>query len=189
MPKLQTIIASTRQGRQGPKVASWFVDRAKAHGQFDVETIDLAEVNLPLFDEPKHPRLRDYQHDHTKAWSATIARGDAYVVVTPEYDHGPPASLINAFQYLIHEWAYKPLGFVTYGGVSAGTRCMQAAKLTVVGLKMMPMFESVSIPFFTQHIDKESGEFNPGKVQDDAVVVLLDEMHRWSDALTPLRRK
>lgn len=189
MPTLQTIVAATREGRHGPKVASWFTDVAKAHGKFDVETIDLAEVNLPFFDEPKHPRFREYTHEHTKAWSALISRGDAYVVVTPEYDHSPPATLINAFQYLVHEWGYKPLGFVSYGGVSAGTRAMQSAKLTAVALKMMPMFESVSIPFFGQHIDKESGEFRPGKVQEDAATSMLDEMRRWSDALASLRTR
>ncbi|HEY4133308.1 MAG TPA: NAD(P)H-dependent oxidoreductase [Gemmatimonadaceae bacterium] len=189
MPTLQTIVASTRQGRQGHKVASWFVEIAKAHGKFDVETVDLADVNLPMFDEPKHPRLREYQHDHTKQWSALIERADAYVVVTPEYDHSPPASLLNAFQHLVQEWAYKPIGFVSYGGVSAGTRSMQASKLTAVALKMMPMLESVSIPFFNQLIDKESGEFKPGKVQDDAAVVMLNEMLRWSAALETLRTK
>jgi NAD(P)H-dependent FMN reductase len=189
MATLQVITASTRHERQGPKVAAWFLERARAHGKFDIEPIDLAEVNLPLFDEPKHPRFQDYQHDHTKAWSATIKRADAFIVVTPEYDHGPPASLINAFQYLVHEWAYKPIGFVSYGGVSAGTRGMQSSKLTAVALKMMPMFESVSIPFFAQHIQKETGKFEPGKVQDDAAVVLLDELARWTDALAVLRRR
>lgn len=187
MLKLQTIVASTRQGRQGRRVADWFFARAQAHAKFDVELVDLAEVNLPLFDEPKHPRFRDYVHEHTKQWSATVSRGDAYVIVTPEYDHGPPAALVNALQYLVQEWGYKAAGIVSYGGVSAGTRGVAITKQILAALKVVPMFETVAIPFFSQHIDKETGVFNPGKVQDDAAQVMLDELLKWSNALKTMR--
>ena len=124
MSHLQVIVASTRKGRSGLGVAQWFLDRTKQHGKFDVELIDLQAVNLPLLDEPNHPRLRQYQHAHTKSWSATISRADAYVFVTPEYNFGPPPALINALDYVYLEWNYKPAGFVSYGGVSgAPVRC------------------------------------------------------------------
>lgn len=103
MPQLHVVVASTRPTRKGPAVADWFIGRACAHAAFDVERVDLAEVGLPVFDEPKHPRLRDYAHEHTRRWSATVDRADAFVFVTPEYDFGPPASLLNALQYLVHE--------------------------------------------------------------------------------------
>jgi len=112
-PTLQIIIASTRPGRVGPSVAAWFHDRAVKAGDFEVELIDLAEVNLPMFDEPKHPRFGEYVHQHTKDWSATIARADAYVFVIPEYNYGYNAAIKNAIDYLNREWQYKPLGFVT----------------------------------------------------------------------------
>jgi NAD(P)H-dependent FMN reductase len=150
--------------------------------------VDLAEMNLPLLDEPAHPRLRQYQHAHTQAWSAIIERADAFVVVTPEYDFGPPAALVNALQYLLHEWAYKPMGFVSYGGVSGGTRSVQMTKQVATTLKMMPMFEAVAVPFFTQSIDQETGVFSPAKVQEDAARVMLNELLRWAEALRPLRR-
>ncbi len=92
---LQVIVASTRPSRQGPLVGAWFVERARAHGNFNVELVDLAEVNLPMFDEPAHPRLARYEHEHTKAWSAIVDRADAFVFVTPEYDHGTPVSLVK----------------------------------------------------------------------------------------------
>ncbi len=187
MPHLQIITASTRPGRKGPAVAEWFLDQARRHGRFELEAVDLAEVDLPLLDEPKHPRLREYRHAHTRAWSETVDRADAYVFVTPEYDHGPPASLVNALQYLVHEWAYKPLGLVSYGGVSAGTRSTQGIKLTAVTLKMMPLPEAVSLPFFSRHIDPETGAFSPEKVQEDATDTMLDELLRWEEALRPLR--
>ena len=187
MPLLQIVTASTREGRKGPRVADWFVDQARRHGKFHVEPIDLAEVDLPLFDEPKHPRLREYEHEHTKRWSETISRGDAFVFVTPEYDHGAPASLINAIQYLVHEWAYKPLGFVSYGGVAGGSRSVQMIKPIAIALKLVPIVEAVTIPFFAKSIDEESGEFRPAEVQEKASTVMLDELLRWQEALLTLR--
>lgn len=184
---LQVVIASTRPARQGAAVSAWALAQAKAHGRFDVELVDLADVNLPLLDEPRHPRFAQYEHEHTKRWSEVVKRADAFVFVTSEYDHGPPASLINALQYLNNEWAYKPVGFVSYGGVSGGTRSVQVLKLTVCSLKMVPLFEAVSVPFFTQFVDSESGAFDPGEVQAKAATAMLDELHRWTGALKRLR--
>lgn len=186
-PLLQVITASTRDGRKGPLVAEWFLGIARSHVSFRVEAIDLREVDLPLFDEPRHPRLQDYAHPHTAEWSGTIDRGDAYVFVTPEYDHVPPAALTNALQFLVREWAYKPLGLVSYGGVSGGTRSAEITKLAATTLRMMPIPEAVSIPFFARHIDEEAGTFSPGDVQEKAARSMLDELARWADALRPLR--
>ncbi len=187
MLNLQIINASTRSGRSGHLVSEWFFEFARRYGNFDIQLIDLAEVGLPLFDEPRHPRLGQYEHAHTKAWSAIVEQADAYVFVTPEYDHAPPASLVNALQYLVHEWAYKPVGFVSYGGVSGGTRSVQMTKPIVTALKMMPIPEAVVIPFFTQYIDSDTGTFDPGEVQEKAAGVMLDELLRWAQALRPLR--
>lgn len=187
MLKLQVIIASTREGRRGLAVANWAIEQARTHGKFDVEVVDLAQVNLPLLDEPKHPRFKDYKHEHTKRWSETVSRGDAYLFVLPEYDHTPNAAFINAMQYLSHEWAYKAAALVTYGGVSGGTRAGQGAKSLLVALKVMPMVEAVNLPFFEQHMNKETGVFDPGEVQAKAATVMLDELLKWSTALTTLR--
>jgi len=187
MLTLQVITVSTREARVGPVVAQWFLERARAHGKFEVEPVDLATVKLPMFDEPKHPRFKDYQHEHTKAWSAVISRADAFVLVTPEYNYGAPPSIINAIDYLNLEWHYKPVGFASYGGVSGGTRSVQMIKQIVTCLRMMPLPEAVSIPFFTQHIDKETGAFSPGAIQDAAAATMLDELLKWSTALKPLR--
>jgi NAD(P)H-dependent FMN reductase len=187
MLNLQVITASTRPGRQGPLVTDWFLGCARAHGKFDVEPVDLAEVNLPVFDEPIHPRLAQYEHEHTRAWSAVVQRADAFVVVTPEYDYATPAALVNALQYLVREWAYKPMGFVSYGGVSGGTRGVQMTKQIVTTLKVMPIPEAVAIPFFAKHVDSEVGRFDPGEVQAKAASVMLDELLRWAGALKSLR--
>jgi NAD(P)H-dependent FMN reductase len=185
-PTLQIIIASTRPGRVGPSVAEWFRDRAVKHGGFDVELIDLAEVNLPLFDEPKHPRFGEYVHQHTKDWSAMIRSGDAYVFVVPEYNYGFNAAIKNAIDYLNQEWQYKPLGFVSYGGVAAGTRAVQMLKQVVSALKMVPMADSVNIPFVQQFLD-EQRVLQPNEIMESAATALLDELARWTSVVGPLR--
>ena len=122
--QLDVIVASTRPGRVGVHVGRWFHEVAREHSGFETHWIDLAEVGLPLVDEPKHPRLRDYQHEHTKRWSAIVDAADAFVLVTPEYNYSPTPALTNAIDTVLHEWAYKPVGFVSYGGVSGGCgRC------------------------------------------------------------------
>src|SRR3954467_897411 len=115
MLKLKIISATTRPGRKGPLVAAWITAIAKKYPDFEVELLDLGEINLPMMDEPLHPRLRKYQHEHTRKWSATIDDADAFVIVTAEYNFGMPAPLKNALDYLFQEWAYKPVGIVSYG--------------------------------------------------------------------------
>jgi len=185
-PTLQIIIGSTRPGRVGLPVAEWLRDRAVAHGAFEVELIDLAEVNLPFMDEPNHPRLGQYLHQHTKEWSATVERADALVFVTPEYNHGFNAVLKNAIDYLHHEWRYKPVGFASYGGVSAGTRAVQMLKQVVTGLKMLPVVEAVTIPFVNEFLDEE-GRLRPNAVMNQAADAMLDELARLAATLQGLR--
>jgi NAD(P)H-dependent FMN reductase len=183
--KLAVITVSTRSTRVGAHVARWFAGFAAGHGAFDVRAVDLKEVNLPLFDEPKHPRLGEYEHAHTKAWSAIVNAADAFAFVTPEYNYAAPPSLINALDYLHREWFYKPAGFVSYGGLAGGTRAVQHAKQVVTSLKIMPMAEGVAIPFVTNHI--ENAEFKTTAGFDTSAKVLLDELHRWAVALKTLR--
>jgi NAD(P)H-dependent FMN reductase len=182
---LRIIIASTRPGRAGLPVANWFIDVARAHGGFDVEVTDLAELNLPFMDEPKHPRFREYTHDHTREWSKTVDASDAFVFVMPEYNYGIIAPLKNAIDYLHLEWHDKPVGFVSYGGIAAGTRAVQMTKQIVSALKMLPINDAVYIPFVASRI--EDGRFNPSDVTEAAAGALLDELVRVEAALHPLR--
>ena len=185
MPVLRIIIASTRPGRVGLPVATWFIQAARAHGGFDVEVTDLAELNLPFMDEPKHPRFREYTHDHTRVWSETVDASDAFVFVMPEYNFGINAPLKNAIDYLHHEWHDKPVGFVSYGGIAAGTRAVQMTKQIVSALKMLPVYEAVYIPFVASRI--EDGRFNPSDVTEEAAGALLDELVRVEAGLHTLR--
>jgi NAD(P)H-dependent FMN reductase len=169
-------------------VAKWFRERAEAHGGFEVEVVDLAEVNLPFMDEPNHPRLRQYVHQHTKDWSAIVDRADAYVFVMPEYNYGFNAVIKNALDFLHWEWQYKPIGFVSYGGISAGTRAVQMLKQVVTTLKMVPVPEAVSIPFVTQFLG-DDGEIHANDVMTAAAKSMLDELQVLSTALKPVREK
>ncbi len=187
MPRLLSLTVSTRPGRKGPLVARWFEGVARGHGAFDLDPVDLADMGLPLFDEPEHPRLRRYQHEHTKAWSARVEAADAIVFVTPEYNFTTPPSLLNALDYLLTEWAYKPAAFVTYGGVSGGLRALQTTRLMVSNLRMVPLVESVSIPLFTTFIDTDTATFRPDARFEKAATTMLDELRRWTDALRILR--
>jgi NAD(P)H-dependent FMN reductase len=185
-PVLQVIVASTRPGRRGLAVAAWFHELAEQHSGFDVELVDLAERGLPVFDEPSHPRLQQYVQEHTRAWSATIARGDAFVFVTPEYNHSYPGSLKNALDYLSREWADKAAGIVSYGGVSAGLRAATAMKPVLAALRMIPVVEAVSIPFFAQFLD-EDHVFVPNAELEAGGKAMLDEISRLTGALRQLR--
>jgi len=186
MLKLHVIICSTRPTRVGPSVARWFDEVARAHGGFDVTLVDLAEPALPMFDEPEHPMLRRYRHDHTKRWSALIDAADAFVLVTPEYNYGPPPPLLNALNYLYHEWHCKPVGFVSYGGISGGCRAVQVEKQTLTTLKMMPLPEAVTIPFVSKQIGEDK-RFEPTDGQRKSAQGMLDELQRWAQAMRPLR--
>jgi NAD(P)H-dependent FMN reductase len=185
-PNLMILIASTRPGRIGLPVGEWIDTRAHAHGGFEVDLADLAEIDLPFMDEPKHPRLREYTHQHTKDWSARVEAADAFAFVHPEYNYGMNAPLKNALDYLNQEWKYKPLGLVSYGGVSAGTRAAQMIKQVATTLGMFPLFEAVSIPFVAEFVG-EGGAIVPNPVMEKAAGAMLDELLRVSGAFRQLR--
>jgi NAD(P)H-dependent FMN reductase len=187
MPTLTIIIASTRPGRAGLAIAEWFTDRAQAHAGFELNVVDLAALALPMLDEPNHPRLRQYTHQHTRDWSAIVEASDAFVFVTPEYNYGYTAPLKNAIDYLHFEWQHKPVGFVSYGGVAAGTRAVQQLKQVVTTLKMLPLFEAVSIPFHTQFID-EDGRVEANELMEQAADAMLDALVATESALRVLRQ-
>jgi NAD(P)H-dependent FMN reductase len=183
--KLDVIVASTRPGRVGLPVAKWFLDRVTQHGRFEVALADLKEIALPFLDEPKHPRLGQYEHDHTKAWSARVRAADAFVIVTPEYNSGAPPALLNALDFLFTEWNYKPVAFVSYGGPAGGTRSVQMTKQVVTTLKMVPLAEAVMIPLVTNLMS--DGVFQGSEALAKSAHVMLDELHRWAVALGSMR--
>ncbi len=160
MNNIKIITSTTREGRKGIAVANWITELAKQANRYNVELLDLAEINLPFMNEPNHPRLQQYQHEHTKKWSEIIIAADAFIIVLAEYNFGFPATIKNAINYLFNEWKYKPVAFVSYGGVSGGLRSTQMLKQVVTALNMMPIVDQVNIPFFAKLID-DKGTFVP----------------------------
>ena len=184
--KLNVIVASTRPGRVGIHVGHWFHEVASEHAAFDATLVDLAEVGLPIYDEPVHPRQQKYQHEHTKRWSEIVAAADAYAFVMPEYNFNMSPALVNALDFVYVEWGYKPAGIVSYGGVSGGLRAAQVIKGQFSAMKIVPMAEAVVIPFVAKQV--EDGVFTPKDEQVQGAAAMLDEMARWAEALKPLRK-
>ncbi len=188
MLNLKIIIASTRPGRKGPAVAAWIHELLLKKAEVKIEVLDLALIDLPFLDEEKHPRLKEYVHEHTRNWSKTIDEGDAFIMVTPEYNFGYPAPLKNALDFLYQEWNYKPVAFVSYGGVAGGTRSVQQLKQVVTALKMMPISEDVHIPSFTKHID-DQGKFTADEGLVRSAEGMFKELTKWATALDTMRQK
>lgn len=185
-PRLLVIVASIRDGRVGKPVGDWFVDFAREHGAFEVDVADLKEIDLPLMTEPNHPRLRQYTQEETWAWSRMVDAADAFAVVMPEYNFAATAPLINALDYLVQEWAYKPVGLVTYGGISGGLRAAQSIKPLITSLNMMPIKEAIAIQWVASHVD-DDGRFEPNEHHCSSGEAMLDALARWTRALMPMR--
>ena len=182
MYNLKVISSSVRPGRKGPIIAKWIADLAQKSEKFNVEILDLGEINLPLMNERNHPSVKKYEHEHTKQWSVKIEEADAFIFVTAEYDFGYPSPLRNALEYLFQEWGYKAAGIVSYGGVSAGTRASNALKNDLASLNMVTMQAQVNIPFFTQFIN-EQNQFVPNEISLKAAESQLKQLVRWTKGL------
>lgn len=181
-PTLLVVLGSTRPGRLGPAVADWFAAVAREQAAFDVRLIDLRDAGLPMFDEAEHPRLRRYAHAHTRKWSEAVDSAGALAFVTPEYNHFPPATLVNAIQYLHHEWRYKAAGVVGYGGISGGLRATQPLKQLLCNVGVMPIPQTVAVSHFTKLIG-DDGVLRPPVTVHAAAVHMLDELAKWTSAL------
>lgn len=167
------ILASTREARNGAKIAEWVKHVADKQDGVHFKLIDLAEVDLPFFDEPNPPMMGSYTHAHTKAWAKQIDGFDGFIFVTPEYNHGYPATLKNALDFLYAEWGGKPVGFVGYG-VAGGTRAVEQLIPVTVQLNMIPLGGQVNLHIFSQM--DENGNFSPTERDEESVTNLLSSI-------------
>lgn len=186
MYNLKVISSTVRPGRKGPLVAAWITKLAKQNENFNVEFLDLGEINLPMMNEPHHPVMKNYQHEHTKWWSAKIEEADAFIFVTAEYDYNYPAPLRNALEYLSQEWGYKPAAIVSYGGISAGTRAANALKADLSTFRMVPLTESVNFPFFQKYFNGKN-EFVANENSYKAAANMLKQLVRWTKGLKAIK--
>lgn len=187
MTSLMILVGSVRPNRIGLPIAQWVLSEAEKHGGFEIDFADLAEINLPLMDEPNHPAKRQYTKPHTLAWSARVDAADAFVFVTPEYNHSYAPAVKNALDYLSQEWWRKPVGFVSYGGTSAGTRGVVAIEpaLTIVGLVKTGANLEIPLPTATF----KDGVFVPTEREVSILNNLLGELGPLAEALKPLMNR
>ena len=185
--RILVLVCTTRPGALGPAVARWLLDavapRAAELGA-ELVPISLADLGLPFLDEEEHPSSGVYRKEHTRRWSAIVEAADGFIAVTPEYNYGMPATFKNALDYLGREWAWKPIGFVSYGNTSAGTRSVQHAKQVVTTLRLVPLGATVAIRIGDAVRD---GRLRPDPGRDAAGVGVLDELVRLAHALRPMR--
>ncbi|RNI22584.1 NADPH-dependent FMN reductase [Rufibacter latericius] len=185
MVKIAIITGSTRPGRVNEQVAKWVVEKAKERQDAAYELVDIADYNLPLFDEPLSPFWKKYAHEHTKRWSEKIDSFDGYVFVTPEYNHSTSGALKNAIDYLYYEWGNKAAGFVSYGGSASGTRAVEHLRLIMGELLVADVRAQVALSLFTDF--EEFTVFKPTAEHQKQLNLMLDQVTAWSAALQPVR--
>lgn len=187
MFKLKIITSTVRPGRKGPLIAQWVTEQAMNSNTFEVEFLDLGEIKLPLMDEPAHPAMKQYEHEHSKTWSAKIDEADAFIFVVAEYNNSYPAPLRNALEYLVQEWAYKPAGLVSYSaGAFAGVRSIGHLRSDLAYLKIVPITEMVSIPQLNDFIAEDS-TFSPNEFIAKSMDKMLKELNRWAKGMKSIR--
>lgn len=182
--KIAVITGSTRPGSVGGTVTDWYIDQAKDVDGVNLETISLVEEKLPFLDEPAPPAMHQYTKDHTKKWSEKIAKYDAYVWITAEYNHSIPAALKNAIDFLFHEWANKPVALVSYGSMG-GVRAAEHLRQVAGELQMADIREVVMIREPWAMTD-EKGEIKQELVFGD-VKTQLEQLKWWAEALKKAR--
>jgi len=184
MLRVGILTGSTRPGRNNIAVAEWVQGIAKQRTDAEYELVDIASFELPLLDEPVPPMMGQYSKPHTKAWAAKIASFDAYVFVTPEYNHGVSAALKNAIDYLFAEWNNKAAGFVSYGS-AGGARAVESLRLVMAELMVATVRSQVMLSVFTdfEHFSK----FKPDPRHEQEVSAVLDQVVSWGTALKKLR--
>ena len=179
--KLAVIVGSTREGRLADVVASWFTKRVEQHAGFEIDLVDLAD---PLLGD-RHPRKSTPELDR---FNERIADADAFVVLTPEYNHGYPASLKFAIDSCYYGWQAKPVGFVSYGGISGGLRAVEQLRQVFAELHAVSVRDTVS---FHNVFGAFDGKGEPHSADDvnAAAKTMLDQIRWWAETLREGREK
>lgn len=182
--KIAIIIGSTRPGRKGEAVAKWVLEQASKRTDAAFEIVDVAAANLPLLDEPMPAIVGKYTHEHTKAWSRTIAPFDGFVFVIPEYNQGLNAALKNAIDFLYAEWVNKAAGIVSYGAIG-GARAAVQLRMVMTQLQLADVQAQVML---SSTADFEGNTPKPGPHQEKTLTTMLNQVVAWSKALGSLRQ-
>jgi NAD(P)H-dependent FMN reductase len=185
--RVAVILGSTRPNRLGEPVARWVLGRAAQREDLDAELIDLAAVDLPIFDEPTPPIMGQYAHPHTKAWAATIAGYEAFVFVSPEYNRSIPAALKNAIDFLYQEWTDKAAGFVSYGADAGGARAIEHLRAVLGELRVADV--RTTVPLSLYHDFESFSHFAPSETAVQKADEMLAQLASWGRALRAVREE
>ena len=183
--KIAVILGSTRPGRNGKAVADWVMTQAERRSGASYELIDLLDYPLPHLDEAVPPSMGQYANEHTKQWAAKIAEFDAYIFVTPEYNHSTSGVLKNALDYLYAEWNNKAAGFVSYGA-AGGARAVEHLRLIAGELQIADVRAQVTLSLFSDF--ENYSVFKPGPQHEGALTTVLDQTVSWGKALESVRK-
>lgn len=177
LPKIQVILGSTRNGRQGEKVARFFVEAVKDTNKAQVELVDLVEFDLPMFQDEAIPMMREGKHEDVRVqkWLDKVNEADGYVFVTAEYNASIPAALKNAIDFGYKEWNNKYAGFVSYGALTGGVRAVEHLRLVLANLKMFTINEKITIPNIWAAFDAE-GKLLHGEDIAKTANSMIDEL-------------
>ncbi|RBQ18307.1 NADPH-dependent FMN reductase [Spongiactinospora rosea] len=184
MTRIGIILGSAREHRNSEQVAGWVLQYAELRDDATFDLIDLRDHPLPLFDEQFPPAMGRYQNEHTKRWASVIASYDGFIIVTPEYNHGIPAVLKNAIDFVFAEWANKAVGFVSYG-VAGGARAVEHLRSIAGNLHLADVRQQVALNLFTEFEDMTV--FKPGDHNLEPLETMIGQVVAWSAALAPLR--
>jgi len=185
MIRVAIILGSTRPGRNGEAVANWVYEVAKKRDDAEYDLVDLKDYPLPHLDEALPASLGQYANQHTKEWSEKIAGYDAFVFVTPEYNHSTSGVLKNAIDYLNAEWSNKAAGFVSYGALG-GARAVEHLRLVLGELQVADVRAQVALSMFTDF--ENFSTFAPAAHQEERVNLMLDQVVAWGRALQGVRQ-
>jgi NAD(P)H-dependent FMN reductase len=180
------IIGSTRPGRNAEAVAKWVYEIARNHTGSEFELVDIKDYNLPLLDETIPPVMDQHEKAHTKKWAVKIDSFDAFVFVTPEYNHGVSGALKNAIDYLYHEWNNKAAGFVSYGS-AGGSRAVEQLRCIMAELQIADVRAQVMLSLFTDF--ENFSIFKPASLHENSVHAMLDQVIAWGSVLKTLRKR
>lgn len=185
MIKIAIIIGSTRPGRNSEAVAHWVNSIAQKRSDAEFELVDIKDYNLPLLDEPVPALMHQYAHTHTKVWAEKINSFDAFIFVTPEYNHSISGALKNAIDYLFMEWNNKAAGFVSYGSLG-GLRAVEHLRLIMGELKVVTVRAQVSLSLMTDF--ENYSVFKPAATHEGNINIVINEVIAWGTALKTLRK-
>lgn len=188
MTTIGIITGSTRPGRFSIQAAQWLLDFANTRGDIDTEyvLVDIAEYDLPLFDEPVSPVYGPVQNPGAQRFAARLGELDGFIFATPEYNHSTSAALKNALDYAYGEWNFKPAGFISWGAIAGGVRAVEHVRGILGELKVYDIREQVVVPNFYLNFD-EQGKYRFGEAEERQAAPMLDELVFWTAQMKAAR--